>query len=70
MTVLRLTIKSQKVGGDPIPGNSRPFPEIVGLIFPLLAYEINQPIKTNHAMFWGLLTSEMAHTLSMDCVSL
>ena len=28
-----------------------------------LAYEITQPIKTNHAIFWGLLSSEMAHSL-------
>ena len=34
-----------------------------------LAYEISQPIKTNHPVFQGLLPSEMAHTLSAKCVS-
>ena len=35
--VPRLTIKDQKVGGGPIPGNIRPFPKIVGLILPLIS---------------------------------
>ena len=33
MTVRRLTIKGQKVGGGPIPGNPS-FPRIVGIILP------------------------------------
>ena len=47
-TVLRPTIKGQKVGSGPIPGNSYPFSEIVGIILPPLAYGNTQPIKTNH----------------------
>ena len=37
MTVPRPTIKGQKVGGDPIPGNLHPFPKIVGIILPLIS---------------------------------
>ena len=37
MTVPRLTIKDQKVGGGPILGNLRPFPQIVGIILPLIS---------------------------------
>ena len=36
-------------------------------------YETTRPLKTNHAIFWGSLSlspSEMAHTLSMEYVSL
>ena len=69
MTVLRLTIKGQKVGSGPIPGNLCPFPKIVGIILSLIAYEITQPIKTNYSIFWGQSPSEMAHTLSVECVS-
>ena len=36
MTVLRLTIKCQKVGSGPIPGNLHPFPEIMGIILLLI----------------------------------
>ena len=50
-TVPRLTIKGQKVGSGPIPGNLPPFPKIVGIIFPSLAHEITQPIKANRTMF-------------------
>ena len=32
-------------------------------------YEITQPIKTTSLIFQGLLPSEMAHTLSVGCVS-
>ena len=35
MTVSTPTIREQKVGGDPIPGNPHPFPKIVGIIVPL-----------------------------------
>ena len=45
---LRATITDQKVDGGPIPGNLCLFSEIVGIILHLLAYEIIQPIKTNH----------------------
>ena len=34
MTVLSLTIKGQKVGGGPIPGNPHRFPKIIGIILP------------------------------------
>ena len=44
--------KDQKVGNGPIPGNLYPFPQIVEII-PHSAYEITQPIKTNHATFQG-----------------
>ena len=37
MTVQRLTIVGQKVGGGPIPGNFHPFPKIVGIILPLVS---------------------------------
>ena len=39
MTVLRSTIKGQKVGDGPFPGNLHPFPKIVGLriILPLIS---------------------------------
>ena len=37
ITVLRLTIKGQRVGGGPIPGNPRPFPKIFGIIFSLVS---------------------------------
>jgi len=36
MIVLRSS-KSQNVGGGPIPGKSRPLPEIVGIILPLIS---------------------------------
>ena len=35
-----------------------------------LAYEISHPIKINYPIFWILSPSEMAHTLSMTCLSL
>ena len=37
MTVPRLTIKGQKMGSDPIPGNPCPFPKIVEIILPLIS---------------------------------
>ena len=122
MTVPRLTVKDQKVGGGPIPGYLYPFSQ-KGL-FPerwnnLLTHSIqslcrvqlfatpwtaarqtslfitnfwsllklmssgwtcrlissHKPMKlpslyalTSHPTFEGLLLSEMAHTLSMECV--
>ena len=51
-----------------------PFPKIVRTILPLLAYEITQPIKTNHShtqtSTHSLSLSEMAHGLSVECLSL
>ena len=35
--VLRLTIKSQEVGGDPMAGDPLPFLEIAGIILPLVS---------------------------------
>ena len=67
MTLLRPTIKGQKVEvrGGPIPGIPCPFPKIE---YPshLLAYEITQPIKTNHP---GLLLRQQHSTYGM-CISL
>ena len=37
MTVPRLTIKGQKVGSGPIPGNPHSFPKIVGTILLLIS---------------------------------
>ena len=37
ITVLRPTIKGQKVGSDPIPRNLHPFPKILGIILPLIS---------------------------------
>ena len=77
--VLRSVIKGGKVGGSPIPGNLCPSPQIVGIILPLIAYEITQPIKTNHAIFqgcscllrwpmlcmWSVLLSKETHFLNI-----
>ena len=62
----------QKVFGDPTPGNLHPFPKIVGIIFPFISLWITQPVKANHVTFSRSLNSQsvMAHTLSMECVSL
>lgn len=68
MTVPRLSkIKGQKVGNDPIPENLHPFPQIVGVILPLISYEITQPMRADHPIFLGLSPSEMAH--SLECFS-
>ena len=37
VAVLKPPIKGQKVGSDPIPGNPCPFPEVVGIILPLIS---------------------------------
>ena len=55
MTILRPVVKDQKVGGGPIPENLYPFPKIVEIILSL-AYDITQPIKTNHGHIAGPLT--------------
>ena len=46
MTVLMLTIKGQKVGSGPIPGNPHPFPKIVGIILPFINLW-NYPVHKN-----------------------
>ena len=46
MTVLRLTIKGQKEGSGPIPGNPHPFPKIVGIILPFISLW-NYPVHKN-----------------------
>ena len=58
-----LTIKAPKVGNGPITRTPYPFPEIVGIILPLISYEITQPIKANHPIFEGLSPCKMAYTL-------
>ena len=55
MTVLRLTINGQKVGGAPISGNSCPFSKMLEYSTHSLAYEITQPMKTNHLHTSGAL---------------
>ena len=35
--VLRLTIKGQKVGSGPIPGNLHPFPQIIWIILTFIS---------------------------------
>ena len=62
-------MKDQKVGGGPIPGNPYLFSEIVEIILPLISLW-NYPVhKKQPPIFAGLSLSEMAHTLSMECVS-
>ena len=46
MKVPRPTLKGQKVGGDPIPANSHPFPQIAGTILPLISLG-NNPAGKN-----------------------
>ena len=45
-TVLRLTIKGQKMGSGPILGNFCPFPEMVGIILQLVSLW-NYPVHKN-----------------------
>ena len=64
-TVLRSTIKGQKVGGGPIPGNPHTFLEIAGKIFPLISLG-NWPTHKNsppHILGPTHLFPEMPHTL-------
>ena len=42
-----------KSGVGSLLGNLHPFSKVAGIILPLLAYEITQPMKTNHPMCWG-----------------
>ena len=37
LTVPRLIIKGQKVGGGPVPGNLHSFSKVVGTILPLIS---------------------------------
>ena len=68
MTVPRLTIKGQKVGDDQISGNPCPFPKIVGITLPLISLW-NYPAHKNYPPPQTEASpSEMAHTLSMECV--
>ena len=69
LTVPRLIIKGQKVGGGPVPGNLHSFSKVVGTILPLISLWIFPAHKTNHPISQGLWPSEMTHTLSVECVS-
>ena len=65
MTILRPIINGQKVGRGPVPGNPHPFPQIIGIILPLISlwnYPVHKKVSTlyTEALF---LLSEMAHTL-------
>ena len=60
MTVLRLTMKGQKVGSGPIPGNPCLLPQIVGITLHALAYEMIQSVKNNIPKFRGILPSEIS----------
>ena len=61
--------EAPKVGSDQIPGNPCSFLKTIGIILPLISLEITQPTKTNHPIFQCLSPSEMAHALSVECVS-
>ena len=71
MTISKANHKDQRVGDGPIPGNPRPFLKYLEYSSHSLAYEITHPYKN-----WQPHTpvpfssSEMAHTLSVECVSL
>ena len=56
MTILRSTIKGQKVGGGPVPGNPYPFLKRVEITLPLISLWNYSAHKTNHAIFRGLST--------------
>ena len=63
--------KGQKVGGGLISGNLHPFPKLLEYSAHSLAYEITHPYKNwqPHRLV-SLPPSEMAHTLSVEYVSL
>ena len=64
MTVLRPTIKGPKVDSDPVPGHLCPFPPNSWNNPPThQSMKLLTPIKTDNPVPWGLLPSEMAHTL-------
>jgi len=56
MTVQRPTIKGQKVGGAPIPGNCHSFSKIVRISLPFISIWNYQPIKTNHPPYLWLFS--------------
>ena len=66
MIVLRLHIKDHKWTLAQFLEISVSFPKQNNT----LAYAVTQPIKSNHPIFWGLLSSQMAHSASVECVSL
>ena len=69
VTVLRPTIKGQKVCGGPIPGNPCPVPKIIGITFPLIS-RWNYPAHKNYALFQGSLSLIVWDgPPSMECVS-
>ena len=70
MVVMRLTIENQKAGGGPVPGNPFIFCKIIKIILPLINLWNTKPRDTDHAIFQSLLSSEMARTMSVECVSL
>ena len=51
MTILRSTIKGQKVGGGPVPENPYPFLKRVEITLPLISLWNYSAHKTNHAYF-------------------
>ena len=71
MTVPRMTIKDQKVGNSPIPGNLHPFPNIIGIILPLISLW-NYPGHKSEPRHISRQQSPsaMAHILSVKCFSL
>ena len=69
LTVPRLIINGQKVGGGPIPGNLHSFSKVVGTILPLISLWNFPTHKTHHPISQSLWPSEMAHTLPVECVS-
>ena len=61
MTVPRLIIKGQKVSSGPLPRNPFPFPQIVGIILPLISLG-NYPAHINKPpQILGTLTWEDLH---------
>ena len=60
----------QKVGDVPVPGNPHSFLKTPGYSSHSLAYVISHPCKNWQSYtLVPLLPSEIAHTLSMECVS-
>ena len=69
MTILRSTIKGQKVCRGPVPGNPYPFLKKVEITLPHISLWNYSAHNTNHAIFQGLLPSEIAQ-LCKVCFSL
>ena len=70
MTVLRLTMKGQKVGSGPVPGNPCLFPHIVGITLHALACEITQSIKKTSPNFRVFCLLRSAYTVYGVCFSI